>query len=851
MNIAKLVAHIVVHRPRWLIAAVIVVVLACVWIVRSQQRFDSEVLSLLPAHLESVQALKEMNSNFSQARELTFALEGDPAVVTGFEEHFLESLRAEPWVVRVFAGSPAESPEGLEVLQQLLPALMLNLDRESFAAVLPSLSPDAIANRLRRLREEIEAGSPKAEWELRTDPLGLLAAAMKPMASIYGAESGESFAAADGTLKLFPVVTNQPSLSQPDCKALMEQVEAFKQSVLASWSGPAPQILVTGRSAYVAEISSSMRRDLQLTSAISIIAVSALFYFGFRRFVPLVGITFILALSCFLAFAIGCLLFNSLNAIAIAFCSILVGLGDDFSLLLYNRYLQARNANQEHEAAIATSIEQAGKSIFFVALTVGSGFLVLLFSASAGFAQLGVLIAVGIVLCAVCMIAFLFLFIRPQESEERTKTFGGRIGRFVDATLRKPAALGLPMCVLCAVVLAFAVLPIRPLRFDTSPRSLEPKNSPAALALKTIIDKIAGVKEPIVLLVSATNPQEAHDRWARLTAHLQTLVESGELRSVSTPAALMISPARLRENSERLRSADLQASLRALDDAALNEGFTPEAFDTTRVLLRTLSAGRTDASLDLRETIPATSSWWFLLDRYFSATPDVTAAYLTTAGPMTASEQAQLQTRIEESGVSVKLTGWSFTMASLVPWAKRELVLFSGLIGGLILVLLAFTYREWRAWSVHTVSLVFSLAGTIATLKLAGIQINMLNILAFPLILGIGVDYGMHVLFATRESGKLRENLATVLKPVVISGLTTMTGFGALLFARNTALNGLGMICAIGIFWCLVSSILFVLPVFYLWRINAQRDLLLDTPPPRQRRQPQRHLPAGGVTQDS
>jgi len=818
MNIARFIAFAVVHRPKSLMAIAGVVVLTCVWIVRSQQRFDSEVLSLLPAHLESVQALKELNNNFSQARELTFALEGDSAVVADFEEHFLERLRTEPWVVRVFTGSPVESPEGIEVLQQLIPRLLLNLDVESFVTVLPSLSGHAIARRLHRLREEIEAGSPRAGWELGSDPLGLLAAAMKPMASIYGAESGELFAAANGTLKLFPVVTNQASLSQPDCKALMQQVEIFKQNVLQSWKGPAPQILVTGRSAYVAEISSSMRRDLQLTSTISIIAVSALFYFGFRRLVPLVGITVILALSCFLAFAVGCLFFNSLNGIAIAFCSILVGLGDDFSLLLYNRYLQARNAGQDHEVAIATSVEQAGKSIFFVALTVGSGFLVLLFSASAGFAQLGALIAVGIVLCAICMVAFLFLFIRPHESEERSKAFGGRIARYVDATLRKPAHVGIPMCTLCAVVLAFAILPILPLRFDTSPRSLEPKNSRAALALKTIIEKIAGVKEPIVLLVDGTNAQETHDRWAMLAAHLQTLVEKGELRSVSTPTALMLSPARLRENQERLRSIDLQASLRALDEAARNEGFTPDAFDGARAVLQKLSSSPADLPLDFRDTIPPNSSWWFLLDRYFSTTANVTAAYLTASQPLTAQEQAQLKIRIEKSGVPVKLTGWSYTMASLVPWAKRELILFSGLIGGLILIMLAFAYREWRAWFVHTGSLLFSIAGTVVTLKLVGIQINMLNILAFPLVLGIGVDYGMHVLFATREAGDLRENLTTVLKPVVISGLTTMTGFGALVFARNTALNGLGLICAIGIFWCLISSVLFVLPVFYLRR---------------------------------
>ena len=49
-------------------------------------------------------------------------------------------------------------------------------------------------------------------------------------------------------------------------------------------------------------------------------------------------------------------------------------------------------------------------------------------------------------------------------------------------------------------------------------------------------------------------------------------------------------------------------------------------------------------------------------------------------------------------------------------------------------------------------------------------------------------------------------NLSDVLKPIVLSGLTTATGFGSLLLAQNVALSGLGTICAIGVAWCLLAS---------------------------------------------
>jgi predicted RND superfamily exporter protein len=153
-------------------------------------------------------------------------------------------------------------------------------------------------------------------------------------------------------------------------------------------------------------------------------------------------------------------------------------------------------------------------------------------------------------------------------------------------------------------------------------------------------------------------------------------------------------------------------------------------------------------------------------------------------------------------------------MISLVPWARHELVLFSAAVGGLILFVLGWVYRDWRPWMIHAASLVFAIVATLATLKFTGLRLNLLNALAFPLILGVGVDYGMHVLMAAREAEEGHAPLQTVLKPLIICGLTTITGFGSLMLAKNPALSGLGTLCALGVFWCLISSVLFALPVY-------------------------------------
>ncbi len=80
-------------------------------------------------------------------------------------------------------------------------------------------------------------------------------------------------------------------------------------------------------------------------------------------------------------------------------------------------------------------------------------------------------------------------------------------------------------------------------------------------------------------------------------------------------------------------------------------------------------------------------------------------------------------------------------------------------------------------------------------------------------MLAVGVDYGIHLILAVREN-----HIATVLKPVVISGLTTITGFAALMLARNPSLSGLGTVCAVGVAWSLVAAITVALPLAFVLR---------------------------------
>jgi uncharacterized protein len=182
----------------------------------------------------------------------------------------------------------------------------------------------------------------------------------------------------------------------------------------------------------------------------------------------------------------------------------------------------------------------------------------------------------------------------------------------------------------------------------------------------------------------------------------------------------------------------------------------------------------------------------------------------------TEAEQRQLLDLVHRSDPQALVTGWTFTLFDLVPWAKGELIAFTTGVGVTILALLWVVYRRWSLWLIHASALLFSMLGMIASLKLLHLPINLLNALAFPLVLAIGVDYGIQFLVVSRREGDLKENLANVLKPLSICGLATIAGFAVLIPTQNPALSGLGVVCTTGVVWCVLSTFFYMVPAFAL-----------------------------------
>jgi predicted RND superfamily exporter protein len=106
---------------------------------------------------------------------------------------------------------------------------------------------------------------------------------------------------------------------------------------------------------------------------------------------------------------------------------------------------------------------------------------------------------------------------------------------------------------------------------------------------------------------------------------------------------------------------------------------------------------------------------------------------------------------------------------------------------------------------------------------MVGIDLNPANLIGIPLIMGIAVDYGVHVVHDYLERPGPYRMSASTANSVLVDALTTVLGFGALMVASHRGLESLGRVLTLGVTTCTVTSLVF-LPAVLTWLRPAGTD---------------------------
>ena len=162
-----------------------------------------------------------------------------------------------------------------------------------------------------------------------------------------------------------------------------------------------------------------------------------------------------------------------------------------------------------------------------------------------------------------------------------------------------------------------------------------------------------------------------------------------------------------------------------------------------------------------------------------------------------------------------RATGMPSMIYSFIESVKKDGRLAIQLAILVIFVLLLIDFRSVKRALLAVVPLVIGVLLMVGTMELAGLMPTFMNMMAIPLIIGIGVDDGVHIVhrYKVEGNGAHHTVFASTGRAVLLTSLTTMLGFGSLYFATMRSLGSLGSALFIGVGACFVASVLVIPPL--------------------------------------
>jgi uncharacterized protein len=756
-------------------------------------RIDVDILNLLPADNDVARGLAEYQDRFLQSGEVIIVVR---TIAPQWSEEaaakVVKALRARPDIVaRVFWQPPTS--ESLADAAQFLSYLWLNAPTNEVVQLRESIRAEKLTDLLTDSRERIATSFSPTDLFLRPrDPLNL---------SVLASSAGETFetperffASEDGRTRLIYVYSAVPLNDYDQCRQWLKKVRNAISQPYELKRLTNLQVLMTGRPVFVDEISSGMRSDMATAVPGTLFLIGLLFYLLHREWISLaLLLTTLLVIMVWTALA-GSAVLGQLNVISVGFASILLGLAEDFGIVLHQEL-------KSHPGSTAADIRRiAGPGIFWSAITTSAAFSLLNLSSLPGLKHLGTLVGLGIVIGAWAMTyVFLPMLIRfrkgerePHGSELAAEVLGKRAGLI-------PVALTI-------VILGYTVAALiyRPPTLDSSPNVLRPRYSEASAALSVVQATIGAEGDPYWLLVHGKSEGEVRGRLETLQQHFNLHSTALGISSHTLPLEVWPNPANQSANVPLLK--DVAADRERILATVLSNGFTAEALELSRSVFT--SWEKASAS-QVNWPEGRVAEW--VLPKFVSRQ----GTNLVALGLITPDTNFILTGVVpDELRDEVLLSGWSLLGKSVLDQVKREVPLIFGIVAATVVISLWLTFRKVSGVLLSLGVLAFSGTVLLAVMGMMNWRWNLMNLVALPLLLAMGVDYSIHMQTAlTRFEGDVHGAFRTVGRALLLAGSTTIIGFGFLGMSSNLGMASLGRVCALGLTILLLTSV-FLLPAW-------------------------------------
>lgn len=570
-----------------------------------------------------------------------------------------------------------------------------------------------------------------------------------------------------------------------------------------------------------------IKKEANLIGTFTMIAVIVAVALYFRQVLPVVVINLPLAIGLFWTMGVTDLIVGKLNTITAFLVGILGGLGVDFCIYLYSRYLEERREGVDRTTALVDAVSQTGRAAFTAGLNTAFVFFSLTLADFRGFSEFGLISAVGLLLCYLAIYLLLPAFIIWFEKLgwlkiETSKTFFGipwpKLPPLIpEKQLRFPLAKTL-VGFAVAIVVAFAVI-VPHLEFEYDFGKL--KSDLISYDREEALLKRFGYNQTnrgggALLVMNSRDDIEAAQKAVQ--KKIDSDKDSPTLSGFSSFYTIWPPP------EVQQRRMKLIAEIRSLMDNKAIQKLKGNDREHADELMKYL-----DVKPYPIEEVPKN------LANIFSPRQGPLGAYAyVLARSDVNTKDGRDAMKFAADAREVKTERGTF-------FASSQEIVFADILGlmlhesrlTILIAILIISVSVWfDFWSIPKSLLVLVpvFTGTMLTMVLLycfGGKITFYNMIVIPMILGMGEDSAVHLYHRYTEEGrgKICKTMKTTGKAVWMAAATNILGFVGLVFSHHRGLQSIGFLAAAGLLSCLVCSLL-ILPAI----VQVLEDFLPDFP---------------------
>ena len=517
-----------------------------------------------------------------------------------------------------------------------------------------------------------------------------------------------------------------------------------------------------------------------------------------RMPVPVLVIGIPLLISLMWTFGITYLQLEVLNTMTSVLFVILFGLGIDYGIHYYARYIEFRSDGVSIQDSAIQAYERTGSAIIVSAVTTASALFVLIFADFRGFSEFGFIAGTGILFAVICM-----LFILPSLLVIFEKwnwiILNPKSDTFVKSSLLKRYPYARTIIFSGLLISAVVVLFSGNLRFEYQFGNLEP-TFPEYEMFRDFIRGVdaTGRRNPAYII--ADSDDEVFE-----------ILEILRERKRENPETMILEVEALQERFPPTRElADQKLEKIAEVRRLLQNSFIRDQQNENLDILR--RGSQTTEPLD-ENLIPD-----FLKNRFMTREGEIGRFVIIypsqglSDGLKSIAFKEEIGEVTLENGKTYYAGSTSIVAASMLDLMRIESPYMVIATFVVVFLLIWYSFRNLKWALIALIPLIVGLTWLFGIMLIFGLKFNFYNLVVLPAILGIGCDNGVHLAHRYRDEGRksMWNVLSSTGQHISIGSFTTMMGFAGLLFTSHPGLQSIGIMAVVGIGMTLISALTFL-----------------------------------------